>query len=103
LFPERFYQHLTNTDVDIHSEPLDWELADPNGRARGRTEGAEEDCKPIGRKTISTNQKPQSSQELIHQPKNIHAGIHGSSYICNRGALSDINGRPHLMRFDAPV
>jgi hypothetical protein len=34
---------------------------DPNGRAKGRTEEAEEDCNPIGR-TISTNQTPQSSQ-----------------------------------------
>jgi hypothetical protein len=23
LFPERFYQHLTNTDADTHSQPSD--------------------------------------------------------------------------------
>jgi hypothetical protein len=27
----------------------------------------------------------QSSQGLNNQPKNIHGGIHGSSYICSRG------------------
>jgi hypothetical protein len=31
------------------------EPGDPNGRARGRTEGAIGDCNPIGRTTISTN------------------------------------------------
>ena len=56
------------------------ELVDPNGR----TEGAEHDCKPIGRTTISTNWVTQSSQGLNHQPKSIHGGIHGSRYICNR-------------------
>jgi hypothetical protein len=35
--------------------------------------------------TISTNQTLQSSQELNHQPKSTHGGIHGSSHICNRG------------------
>jgi hypothetical protein len=33
------------------------EQRDPNGRIRGRTEGAEGVCNPIGR-TISTNQTP---------------------------------------------
>jgi hypothetical protein len=28
------------------------EPRDPNGRVRGRTEGAEGDCNPIGRTTI---------------------------------------------------
>jgi hypothetical protein len=36
---------------------------DSNGRARGRTEGAERNCNPIGRK-ISTNWTTQSSQGL---------------------------------------
>jgi hypothetical protein len=31
------------------------ELGDPNGRARGRTEGVEGDWNPIGRTTILTN------------------------------------------------
>jgi hypothetical protein len=34
------------------------EPRDPNGRVGGRTEGAEGDCNPIGRTTISTNQTP---------------------------------------------
>jgi hypothetical protein len=57
---------------------------DSNGRARGRTEEAKGDCNPIGR-TISTNRSIQSPQGLNHQPKNIHGGIHGSSYICRKG------------------
>jgi hypothetical protein len=35
-----------------------------NGRARGRNEGAERDCNPIGRTAISTNRTTQSSQGL---------------------------------------
>jgi hypothetical protein len=34
------------------------EHGDPNGGVRGRTEGAEGDCNPIGRTTISTHQTP---------------------------------------------
>jgi hypothetical protein len=64
LFPERFYQYLTNTDADTYSQP--WaEPGDTSGRARGRTEGTEGVFNPIGR-TISTNQ---SSQGLNHQPE----------------------------------
>jgi hypothetical protein len=47
------------------------EPRDPSGRVR-ETEGAEGDCNPIGRTTISTNQTTQSSQGLNHQPKSIH-------------------------------
>ena len=62
------------------------EHEEPNGGVRGRAEGAERVCNPIGRKTtISTNQKPQSSQGLNHQLKNTHGGSHGSSCICSRG------------------
>jgi len=32
------------------------EPRDPGGRVSGRIEGAEQDCNPIGRTTISTNQ-----------------------------------------------
>jgi len=56
-----------------------------NGGVKGRTEGAEGVCNPIGRTTISTNQIPQSSQGLNHQLKNTHRGTHGSSCICSRG------------------
>ena len=34
---------------------------------------------------ISTNQNPQSSQGLNHQPRSTHGGTHGSSCICSRG------------------
>jgi hypothetical protein len=64
------------------------EPRDPNRRVRGRTEGTEGNYNIIGRKTVSTNQTPQSSQGLNHQPKCIHGGIHGSYYICSRGLPS---------------
>jgi hypothetical protein len=57
----------------------------PNGRVRGRTEGAEGVCNSIGRTTILTNQTSQSSQGLNHQPKSIHGGIHVSRCTCTRG------------------
>jgi hypothetical protein len=40
------------------------EHGDPNGGVRRRTEGAEGVCNIIGRTTVSTNETPQSSQEL---------------------------------------
>ena len=51
---------------------------DPNGGVRGRTEGDERVCNPIG-ETISTNQTPQSTNQSTH------GGTHGSSRICSRG------------------
>jgi hypothetical protein len=57
------------------------ECGDPSGEVRARTVGAEGVCNLIGRTTISTNQIPQSSQGLDHQPKSTH----GSSWICSRG------------------
>jgi hypothetical protein len=42
----------------------------------------------MGGTTIWTNQYPQSSQGLNHQPKKTHGGTHGSSFICSRGWLS---------------
>jgi len=48
--------------------------------------GTEIECNPIGR-TMSTNQKPQSSKGLNHQPKSIHRGIHGSSYIYKKDGI----------------
>jgi hypothetical protein len=36
----------------------DWtESYDPYGRVRGKTEGAEGNCNPIGRTTVSTNHR----------------------------------------------
>ena len=61
------------------------ELWDPNVEVRGRTEGAEEVCNIIGKTTISTNQTPQSSQELKLQPNKTHGGTHGSRCTCSRG------------------
>lgn len=56
-----------------------------NRGVRERTERAEEVCNPIGRKTVSTSQMPQSSQGLNHHPKNTKGWTYGSSHICNRG------------------
>jgi hypothetical protein len=53
--------------------------------ARGRTQGAEGVCSPIGGGTIWTNLYSQSSQGLNHQPKNTDGGNQGSSCICSRG------------------
>ena len=54
---------------------------DPNRGVRKMTEGIEGVCNPIGRTTVSTNQTPQSSQGLSHQPRSTY----GSSCICSRG------------------
>jgi hypothetical protein len=72
------------------------EFGDPNGGVRERTEGTEGVCKPIGRTTISTNQNPQSSQGLNHQPKSTHGGTDSSSCICSRGLpyLESMGGKP---------
>jgi hypothetical protein len=77
--PECFCQHLTNTAADTANHQTE-----SNGRARGRTAGAEGDCNPVGR-TISTNGITQSSQGINHQPKSTYEGIYGSRYIFNRG------------------
>ena len=45
------------------------ETGDPNGRVMERSEGAEGECNPIGRSTVSTNQMPQSSQGLKHNQR----------------------------------
>ena len=57
----------------------------PNEGARERIQGAEGVCSPIGGTTIWTNQYPQSSLGLNHQPKKTHGGTHSSSCICSRG------------------
>jgi hypothetical protein len=41
LFPERFYQHLTNTDADTYNQPLEGTLMEEQG-----VEGAEGDYNP---------------------------------------------------------
>jgi hypothetical protein len=71
------------------------EHSDPIGGIRERTEGAEGVCNPIGG-TISTNQIPQISQGLNHQPKNTHGGTHGSgAFVADDGLiLHQCEGRP---------
>jgi hypothetical protein len=87
LSPERLFKSLTNTDVDILAANYVTEHGDSNGGVRESSDGAEGVCNFIGRATTSTNQIPQSSQELNQQPKNTHGGTHGSSCICSRGFL----------------
>ena len=53
----------------------------PNRGVRGSTKGAEGDCNPTGRTTISTNHYPKSCQGLKHQQRSTH----GSSCIYCRG------------------
>jgi hypothetical protein len=60
------------------------ENGDPNGGVRERTEGSEGGCIIIERTVISTNQTPQSSWEINHQPKSTHGGTHSSRCICIR-------------------
>ena len=58
-----------------------WSKAgDPSGRVRGRTEGAEGNCSPIGRRT--SNWTPQSSQGLNNQQKSTRVS---PWLICSRG------------------
>jgi hypothetical protein len=56
----------------------------PKQGARKSTQGAEGLCSPIGGTTIWTNQYPQSSHGINHQPESTHGGTHGSSCICSR-------------------
>ena len=43
------------------------EVRDPNGRVRGRIEGAEGDGNPIGRPTVSKNSDPCELQAINHR------------------------------------
>jgi len=71
----------------------------PNGGVRERTLYWRV-WNPIGRTTISSNQTPQSSQGLNHQPKSIHGRTHASSHICSIGwAVSGINGKRGLWSY----
>jgi hypothetical protein len=83
LSPERLCQCLTNTEVDAHSHWMEHRV--PQEGARERTLEAEGVCSPIKGTTIWTNQYPQNSLGLNHQPYSTHGGTHGSSYIYSRG------------------
>ena len=50
LSPERFYQCLSNTEMDAHSHLLEYRV--PNEGARESTQGAEGVCSPLGGTTI---------------------------------------------------
>jgi hypothetical protein len=45
------------------------EAKDQYGRVKGMTKGAEEDCNPIGRITVSTNPGPSVFQETKPETK----------------------------------
>jgi len=90
------------------------ECGGPNGGVRGRTEGAEGVCNPIGRMRVSTNHTPDfcphspSPTELLGtnpptKEYTPHGGAHGSSCICSRGLpyLASVRGEP-LGPMEAP-
>ena len=60
--------------ISIHSLAL-WASPLFLPRNRGRTEGAEEDCNPIRRTSVSTNSDPSSSQSS--KPRSIHRLVQG--------------------------
>ena len=68
LSPERFCQCLANTEVGVHSPPLDWAQGFNDG-ARESTQGAEGVNILIGGNTIWTNQYPPELPGLNHQSK----------------------------------
>jgi hypothetical protein len=57
-FPGKFYQHLNKSDSDTANHCTG--PRDPNGRAKGTTEGDDGHCKHI--KTISTNRIIENSE-----------------------------------------
>lgn len=59
MSPERLCQQILIANPWTESKK-------PNGRVMANNEGAERDCKPIG-KTISTHWRPCRSQWLNHQ------------------------------------
>ena len=64
------------------------ELWDPNVEVRGRTEGAEEVCNIIGKTTISTNQTPQSSQELkLQRNKHMERPVASGAHVAEDGLI----------------
>ena len=68
------------------------EARDPNGGVKGRIEGAEGVCNPIGGTTISTNQMSQSSQGLNHYQRVHVEEPMAQLHMKQRMALSVING-----------
>ena len=84
-FSWEFLQSLTNTDADACRQRSDYAQR-PQSKVMGRTEGAKGVYNLIKRKT-STNQIPQSSQGLNHQPEYTHGGTNDSSCLGKR-ALS---------------
>jgi hypothetical protein len=59
-----------------------WNMVRKRG-VRVTTEGADRVCSPGG--TTSTNQNPQCSQGVNHQPNSTHVATHGSPSMCSRG------------------
>ena len=53
LSTERLHQKLTETNAETYSQLIGLRLGDLYRRDRGRTEGAQGDCNPIERITLS--------------------------------------------------
>jgi hypothetical protein len=60
-------------------------VRDQYGRVKGRTEGVEGDCNPIGRTTGSTNGDLSELSETKPKPRSIHGQVHGPRHMCSRG------------------
>ena len=70
------------------------EVRDPNGRIRGKIEGAEGDGNPIGRPTVSANLDPWELPETKPPTKeHTWAGPRPLTLMKQRTALSDLSGR----------
>jgi hypothetical protein len=73
------------------------EVRDSHGRVRGRTEGAEGDCNPIGRPIVSTNLDSSELTGTESKPKSIHGLVHGPHYICSRGLPCPTSVRGYVL------
>jgi hypothetical protein len=81
--PKRLCQSQANTEVDAHSHWTEHRV--PDGGVGEGTEVLEGFCSLMEGATVSTDQNPQNSWGLDHQPKSTHIGRHGSGCICSRG------------------
>ena len=89
--PRGSTQKLTQTDADKHNKQ--WmELGDSYWRIGERIAGPKRNRNSTGRTTESTNLDPWGSQNLNHQPKNIHGLDLGLPHICSRCATWSLGG-----------
>jgi hypothetical protein len=74
ILPQRVTGYRLIKNTDTHTA-IHWtECRVSNEGDRERTQGAKGVCSSIGGTTIGTNQYPQNSQGLNHQPKSTYGG-----------------------------